>query len=214
MRVGQADVGVAGGVVALVALGLDDHAAAAVEEERAADQLAGDLVDRAVEEVAPRRSARGGAHARSSTTRALTAASVSRAALDLAAERRRAGAARDPLRLQPAAALQHLVVGVVEVLGALAQLLRGQLGERLAAARPRRGPGRRRSRAPRGRGRPCGPAGRRPRSPPASRRRRRPRAARGRTRSRRASRSVASRQSSIVSIASKSGSLSSCMSLP
>jgi hypothetical protein len=41
---GDADVGVAGGIVALVALGLDDRAAAAGEEEPAADQIAGDLV--------------------------------------------------------------------------------------------------------------------------------------------------------------------------
>lgn len=52
---GQADVGVAGGVVGLVALGLDDDAAAAFVEERAADQIAGDLVDRAVEEISPER---------------------------------------------------------------------------------------------------------------------------------------------------------------
>jgi hypothetical protein len=49
---GEADVGVAGGVVGLVALGLDDGAAAAFVEEGAADQVAGDLVDRAVVEVA------------------------------------------------------------------------------------------------------------------------------------------------------------------
>ena len=48
---GEADVGVAGGIVAVVALGLDDRAAAAPVEEPAADQLAGDLVDRAVEEL-------------------------------------------------------------------------------------------------------------------------------------------------------------------
>ena len=48
---GQADVGVAGGIVAVVALGLDDRAAATVEEEPAADQLTGDVVDAAVEEV-------------------------------------------------------------------------------------------------------------------------------------------------------------------
>ncbi len=34
---GEADVGVTGGVVALVALGLDDGAAGAIEEEAAAD---------------------------------------------------------------------------------------------------------------------------------------------------------------------------------
>jgi len=38
--IGEANVGVAGGVVALVALGLDDRASAAGEEEPAADQLA------------------------------------------------------------------------------------------------------------------------------------------------------------------------------
>ena len=66
--VGEADVGVAGGVVALVALGLDDGAADAVEEEPAADQVAGDVVDRAVEEVSrseplPRLPARPGSRA-------------------------------------------------------------------------------------------------------------------------------------------------------
>jgi hypothetical protein len=49
---GQADVGVAGGVVRLVALGLDDDAAAAFVEQRAADQVAGDRVDRTIKEVA------------------------------------------------------------------------------------------------------------------------------------------------------------------
>lgn len=48
---GEADVGVAGGVVCLVALGLDDDAATAFVEERAADEVAGDLVDRAVIEL-------------------------------------------------------------------------------------------------------------------------------------------------------------------
>jgi len=71
---GQADVGVAGGVVGLVALGLDDDAAAAFVEEGAADQIAGDRVDRAVKEVALQ-----ALQPRSSSTRALTAASVSRA---------------------------------------------------------------------------------------------------------------------------------------
>lgn len=71
---GEADVGVAGGVVGLVALGLDDDAAAALVEERAADQVAGDVVDRAVEELALQTS-----QLRSSATRAWTAASVSRA---------------------------------------------------------------------------------------------------------------------------------------
>ena len=71
---GQADVGVAGGVVGVVALGLDDRAAAPFVEEGAADQLAGDLVYRAVEEVGPET-----LQPRSSWTRAWTAASVSRA---------------------------------------------------------------------------------------------------------------------------------------
>lgn len=70
---GQADVGVAGGVVGVVALGLDDDAAAAFVEQGAADQLAGDRMDRAVKELTPE------TQERSSTTRAWTAASVSRA---------------------------------------------------------------------------------------------------------------------------------------
>lgn len=71
---GEADVGVAGGVVGLVALGLDDDAAAAFVEERAADEVAGDRVDRAVVKVAFE-----GRQPRSSSTRVCTAASVSRA---------------------------------------------------------------------------------------------------------------------------------------
>lgn len=71
---GQADVGVAGGVVGVVALGLDDGAAAAFVEEGAADQVAGDRVDRTVEE----RSLEA-LQPRSSSARARTAASVSRA---------------------------------------------------------------------------------------------------------------------------------------
>lgn len=71
---GQADVGVAGRVIGLVALGLDDDAAAAFVEQRAADQVAGNIVDRAVEEVALETR-----QPRSSSTRAWTAASVSRA---------------------------------------------------------------------------------------------------------------------------------------
>jgi hypothetical protein len=48
---GQADVGVTGRIVGLVALGLDDDAAAAFVEERAADEVAGDVVDRAVKKL-------------------------------------------------------------------------------------------------------------------------------------------------------------------
>src|SRR5204862_2609337 len=64
---GQSDVRVAGWIVALIALRLDDRAADAVEEEGAADQLAGHRVDAAVEEsflqqvghsLAPRSAAR------------------------------------------------------------------------------------------------------------------------------------------------------------
>ena len=50
---GQADVGVTGGIVGLIALGLNDDAAAAFVEEGAADEVASDLMDRAVIEVAP-----------------------------------------------------------------------------------------------------------------------------------------------------------------
>ena len=71
---GQADVGVAGGVVGLVALGLDDDAAAALVEERAADQVAGDVVDPSIKEVALE-----ALQERSSATRACTAVRVSRA---------------------------------------------------------------------------------------------------------------------------------------
>ena len=69
---GKADVGVAGGVVGVVTLGLDDGAAAAFEEERAADQVAGDRVDRTVKELA----SQPVAQERSSWTRSLTAPSV------------------------------------------------------------------------------------------------------------------------------------------
>lgn len=71
---GKADVGVTGGVVGLVALGLDDDAAAVLVEERAADEVAGDLVNGTVEELALE-----ARQPRSSSTRAWTAASVSRA---------------------------------------------------------------------------------------------------------------------------------------
>lgn len=71
---GKADVGVAGGVVGLVALGLDDRAAPPFVEESAADEVPGDLMDRAVKEVALQT-----LQPRSSWTRAWTAASVSRA---------------------------------------------------------------------------------------------------------------------------------------
>lgn len=71
---GQPDVGVAGRIVGLVALGLDDDAAAAFVEERAADEVAGDVVDPTVEELALET-----LQPRSSWTRAWTAASVSRA---------------------------------------------------------------------------------------------------------------------------------------
>jgi hypothetical protein len=43
---------VAGRVVGVVALGLDDDAATAFVEERATDEVAGDRMDRAVEEIA------------------------------------------------------------------------------------------------------------------------------------------------------------------
>ena len=41
----------AGGIFAFVGLGLDDRPADAVEEEAAADQVRGDVVDAAVEEI-------------------------------------------------------------------------------------------------------------------------------------------------------------------
>lgn len=76
---GQADVGVAGRIVGLVALGLDDDAPAALVEQRAADQVPGDVVDRAVEEVALQAIGGSGRQPRSSWARAWTAASVCRA---------------------------------------------------------------------------------------------------------------------------------------
>jgi hypothetical protein len=79
--VGQADVGVASGIVCLVALGLDDDAAAAFAEERAADQVPGDVVDRSIEEgtlepIAQERSSRSRAW---TATRVSPASSICRA---------------------------------------------------------------------------------------------------------------------------------------
>jgi hypothetical protein len=73
---GQADVGVAGRVVGVVALGLDDDAAATFVEERATDQVTRNSVDRAVIEITLERLS---PQARSSRARACTAASASRA---------------------------------------------------------------------------------------------------------------------------------------
>ena len=78
---GEADVGVTGGVVGVVALGLDDDAAAAFVEERAADEISGDRVNRPVIEVV----LEALAQERSSWTRARTAARVSRASAICAA---------------------------------------------------------------------------------------------------------------------------------
>jgi hypothetical protein len=76
---GQTDIGVAGRVVGLVALGLDDDAAAAFVEQRAANQVAGDVVDRTVKKVALQAIGGSARQERSSRTRSRTAASVSRA---------------------------------------------------------------------------------------------------------------------------------------
>lgn len=73
---GQADVGMTGRIVGLVALGLDDYAAAPFIEKDATNQLAGDVVDRTVEELALETCGRDRAQARSSWTLAWTAASV------------------------------------------------------------------------------------------------------------------------------------------
>jgi hypothetical protein len=73
---GQSDIGVAGRVVGLVALGLDDDAAATFVEEGAADQVTGDDVNRAIVKPAIERRS---PQARSSRARACTAANVSRA---------------------------------------------------------------------------------------------------------------------------------------
>jgi hypothetical protein len=71
---GQAYVGVAGGIVGVIALGLDDDAAAAFVEKGAADQVPSNIMDRPVVEVALE-----ARQERSSWTRARTAARVSRA---------------------------------------------------------------------------------------------------------------------------------------
>jgi len=76
---GEADVGVAGGVVGLVALGLDDDATAAFVEQGAADQVTGDLVNRTVEKVTLQAISGSTRQPRSSWTRVWTAASVWRA---------------------------------------------------------------------------------------------------------------------------------------
>lgn len=73
---GQADIGVAGRVVGVVALGLDDEAAATFVEEGAADQVTRNSVDGAVKKAAIERLP---PQARSSRARACTAASASRA---------------------------------------------------------------------------------------------------------------------------------------
>jgi hypothetical protein len=67
---------VAGRVVGVVALRLDDDAAATSVEERAADQVARDRMDRPIKKAAIERLC---PQARSSRARACTAASVSRA---------------------------------------------------------------------------------------------------------------------------------------
>ena len=73
----RAAVGVAGGVVAVIALGLDDRAADAVVAQRAADQVAGDVMDRAREEALVE--SERGAHARaSSSARAAASCSATR----------------------------------------------------------------------------------------------------------------------------------------
>src|SRR5665811_516685 len=76
---GQARVGVAGRVVALIALGLDDRAAAAPVAQLAPDQVAGHGVHGAGEEVRVEPLDRGGAHGRSASTRSAAAASACRA---------------------------------------------------------------------------------------------------------------------------------------
>ena len=94
MRGGEPDVGVAGRVVALVALGLDDHSADPVDEQLAADQLARDLVDRPIEEVRPE-----GAH-RSAVP---SSASDPARRLELLGEPGRRRPARRELRVEPRA---------------------------------------------------------------------------------------------------------------
>ena len=118
----------AGGVVALVALGLDDHPADAVDEQLAADQLARDLVHRAVEEVGAEDGHPPPAPSSASTARARSSCSPRRAAEVPPAEQ---------LRVEPGALAQDLVVLVVEQLGVLGELLAVELGERAAGVERR-----------------------------------------------------------------------------
>ena len=80
----QADVRVAGGIVALVALTLHDHPANPVEEQRAADQVGGNVVHGAIEEIGfePRRGEQLRAHRRISARDALAASSCSASRAD------------------------------------------------------------------------------------------------------------------------------------
>ena len=119
----QADVGVTGGIVTLVALGLDDHPADPVHEQLAADQLARDLVHRAVEELGAESAQPASARRRSRASRAAASCSASRADEVPPAE---------TLGLQPGALAQDLVVLVVEQLGVGGELLAVELRERRA----------------------------------------------------------------------------------
>ncbi len=178
----QPDIRVAGGIVALVALALDDHPADAVEQQRAADQVAGDVVDRAIEEagVQPAPSREPPRSRRTSSSAALAAASCSAT---------RAGAVPPTERLDSSHAPERssLVVGVVEQLRVAAQLLGASARTAPCPGRAPRAPARRPRRGPRETASPCGPGGRRRRSRPRTRRRRPRRAARGRSSGPRAS---------------------------
>ena len=77
---GQPDVGVAGRVVALVALGLDDHPAGGADAKLATDQIPGDPVHRAVEEPRSERAQAGSGRVVVRVARAASSCSARRAA--------------------------------------------------------------------------------------------------------------------------------------
>ena len=188
------------GSSAVVALGLHDHPAHAVERSSvAADQVPGHVVDRAVEEV------RSEAHIRATANVAERRAAGRSSCSANAAGRRPARG--DSSTRATRRSRQHLVVVLVEQLGVLARAPRaGSPQSARPAPRPLR------TRPPTTpcasrKGIPCGPAGRRRRWPRASRP---PAAAASRSRSKRipaSIRSAASRHSSSVSTASNSASL-------
>ena len=120
---GQADVGMTGGVVALVALRLDDHPAGAAEAELTADQIARDLVHGPLEEVRVQRRQSDRARSESSALRAASSCSPSDAA------------PVPPLEVfesSAAPSCERCVVLVVEQLGVLGDLVAIELRQRPA----------------------------------------------------------------------------------